>query len=166
MNTILKFDKVILTKELDDKIKKVGDVFEIANILEDSFLLREAKNKVAIGIVSFEDFDKHFVPAENFKGWTRWVQFVGYDGQSDCLYRTNHKKVQVKFVKDKIRAEACCCKGDEFNLSFGIQLAYLRCLNKVMLQKSDELQEEMHRLNKEIYNNIKTERKMINSLDA
>ena len=166
MNTILKFDKVILTKELDDKIKKVGDVFEIANILEDSFLLREAKNKVAIGIVSFEDFDKHFVPAENFKGWTRWTQFVGFDGQSDCFYRTNHKKIQVKFAKDKVRGEACCCKDDEFNLSFGIQLAYLRCLNKAMLKKSNELEKEMYRLNKEIYENLKIERKMINSLDA
>jgi hypothetical protein len=94
------------------------------------------------------------------------MPFMGYDGQGDCFYRTNRKKVQVKFVKDKVRSEACCCKDDEFNLPFGIQLAYLRCLNKAMLQKSDKLQEEMCRLNKEIYNNMKIERKMINSLDA
>lgn len=166
METILKFDRVVLTKELNDKIKKVGDVFEIANILDNSFLLREAKSRVAVGVVNFEDFDKHFVSEENFKGWTRWTQFVGYDGQNDCFYRTNHRKVQVKFVTDKVRGEACCFRGDDFNLSFGIQLAYLRCLNKVMLKKSDELQEEMYRLNKEIYENIKIERKMINSLDA
>ena len=52
METILKFDRVILTKELNDKIKKVGDVFEIANILDNSFLLREAKSRVAVGVVS------------------------------------------------------------------------------------------------------------------
>lgn len=166
MNTILKFDRVVLTKELNDKIKKVGDIFEIANILDNSFLLREAKSRVAVGVVSFDDFDKHFVPEENFKGWTRWTQFIGYDGQNDCFYRTNHKKVQVKFVTDKVRSEACCCKDDEFNLSFGIQLAYIRCLNKAMAKKSDELQEEMNRLNKEIYENLKIERKMINSLDV
>lgn len=166
MNTILKFDRVVLTKELNDKIKKVGDVFEIANILDNSFLLREAKSKVAVGVIDFEDFDKHFIPEPNYKGWTRWTQFSGYDGQSDCFYRTNHKKVQVKFVTDNVRAEACCCKNDEFNLSFGVQLAYLRCLNKAMAKKSDELQEEMNRLNKEIYENLKIERKMINSLDV
>jgi len=167
MDTILKFDRVVLIKELNDKIKKVGDTFEIANILNnDSFLLREAKSKVAVGVVTFEDFDKHFVIESNYKGWTRWTPFMGYDGQNDCFYRTNRKKVQVKFVKDKVRSEACCCKDDEFNLSFGIQLAYLRCSNKAMLQKSDKLQDEMCKLNKEIYNNMKIERKMINSLDA
>ena len=70
MNTTLKFDRVVLTKELNDKFKQIGEVFEIANILEDSFLLRSTKTKVAIGVVNFEDFDKHFVHEENFKGWT------------------------------------------------------------------------------------------------
>jgi hypothetical protein len=166
MDTVLKFDRVVLTKELNDKIKRVGDIFEVANIRDNSFLLRETKSRVVVAVVSFEDFDEYFVPEENFKGWTRWTQFVGYDGQSDCLYRTNHKKVQIKFVKDKVRGEACCCKDDEFNLSFGIQLAYLRCLNKAMLKRSNELEEEMYRLNKEIYENLKIERKMINSLDV
>ena len=166
MNTILKFDRVVLTKELNDKIKKVGDVFEIANILDNSFLLREAKSKVAVGVIDFEDFDKHFVSEENFKGWTRWTQFVGYDGQNDCFYRTNHKKVQVKFEKDKVRSEACCCKGDDFNLSFGINLAYLRCLTKVMRKRADKHQEEVYRLDKEIYNNNKIIKQMINNLGS
>lgn len=165
MDTILKFDKVILTKELDEKFKKVGEEFEIANVLDDSFLLRDTKTRVAIGVVSFEDFDKHFVAAENFKGWTQWTPFAGWNGQTDCFYRTNRKKVQVKFVTDKVRAEACLNKKeDEFNLYFGIQLAYLRCSNKAMAKRSDELQEEMRRLNNEIYDNIRIERKMINSL--
>ena len=61
MNTVLKFDRVILIKELNDKIKKVGDVFEIASILDNAFLLREAKSKIAVGTISFDDFEKHFV---------------------------------------------------------------------------------------------------------
>lgn len=166
MNTILKFDRVVLSKELNDKFKKVGESFEIANIFEDSFLLRETRSKIAVGIVSFEDFDRCFVPEENVKGWTQWTQFVGYDGQSDCFYRTNHKKVQVKFVKDKVRAEACCCKGDEFNLSFGIQLAYIRCLNKAMSSKVKHLYEKVHKFEEEICDNIEFEKKLINSLDA
>lgn len=166
MKTVLKFDRVVLTKELNDKIKKVGDVFEIANILDNSFLLREAKSKVAVGVINFDDFDKHFVPEENFKGWTQWVQFVGFDGQNDTYYRTNRRKIQVKFLTNKVRGEACCCKDDEFNLHFGLQLAYFRCLNKAMAKKINKLQEEIHSLDKEIYDNIKIEKKMINSLNV
>ena len=164
MDTVLKFDRVVLTKELNDKIKKVGEVFEIANVLEDSFLLREAKTKLAVGVIKFYDFDKYFVHEENFIGWTQWQQFVGYDGQSDCMYRTNGKKVQVKFLTDNVRAESCCHSKDDFNLSFGIQLAYLRCLIKAMDKKADEYQEKLHKLNEEILDNIAIEKKMINSL--
>lgn len=171
MNTVLKFDRVILIKELNEKIKKIGDAFEIANILEDSFLLREAKTRIAVGVISFEDFDKHFVSEENFAGWTQWQPFAGYDGQTDCFYRTNRKKVQVKFLTDKVRAEASCCKKDEFSLHFGIQLAYLRCLKKAMNKKIYELQDEAHkiqkeiyRLDKEIYDINQAEKKIINSL--
>lgn len=167
METVLKFDRVILVKELNDKIKKVGDTFEIANVLNNSsFLLRDAKSRVAVGVVSFEDFDKHFVPEENFKGWTNWQPFVGYDGQNDCFYRTNKKRVQVKFVTDKVRAEACCCKDDEFNLSYGIQLAYLRCLKKTISKKVDKLQKEVCQLDKELCDISRAEKQMIGSLDA
>lgn len=165
METVLKFDKCVLVKELNDKIKKVGDTFEIANVLDGSFLLREAKSKVAVGVISFEDFDKHFVPVENFTGWTPWQQIVGFDGQNDAYYRTNRKKVQVKFIADKVRAESFCHKDDDFNLYFGVQLAYLRCLKKAMTQKSEKLQKELYRLDKEIYGIGQAEKKMINLLN-
>lgn len=165
MNTTLKFDKVILTKELNDKFKQVGEAFEIANILKDSFVLRSAKTKVAIGAVSFDDFEKHFVHAENFKGWTNWTQLVGFDGQSDAFYRTNHKKTQIKFVTTKDRAESCCCKDDDFNLGFGIQLAYLRCLNKARARQKEALETELKMVNHELAENEAIIKKMVNSLD-
>ena len=165
METTLKFDRVVLAKELNDKFKKVGDVFEIANILNNSsFLLRDAKNRVAIGIVSFEDFENHFVHEENFKGWTPWIPIVGFDGQSDAMYKTNRKKVIVKFLTDKVRAEACCNKNDDFNLTFGIQVAYLRCLNKALSKKMDKYKEELKSINREITENDRIVEKMINSL--
>lgn len=164
MNTTLKFDRVILTKELNEKFKQIGEVFEIANILEDSFLLRSAKTRVAIGVVSFEDFDKHFIHEEKFKGWTDWTPLTGFDGQSDALYRTNRKKVQVKFLTDKIRAEACRCNKDDFNLSFGIQLAYLRCLNKAREQQRTALNAELAFVEHEIAENESIIKKMVNSL--
>lgn len=157
MNTTLKFDRVVLTKELNDKFKQVGEVFEVANILDNSFLLRDTKTRVAIGVVSFEDFDSHFTAVEKVKGWTPWTQFVGFDGQNDASYRTNGKKVQVRFLTSKIKAEACCCKGDDFNLAFGIRVAYLRCLNKVLTEKKNAAE-------REIAENENILKKMINSL--
>lgn len=164
MDTILKYDRVILTKELNEKIKRVGDVFEIANILDNTFILRDGKTRVAVGIVSFEDFDKHFVHEENFKGWTKWAPLVGFDGQSDCIYRTNRKKTQVKFLTSNVRAESCCCKDDDFNLSFGIETAYLRCLNKARLKQKAEYEEKIKILDREITENEHVLKMMINSL--
>ena len=158
MNTTLKFDRVVLTKELNEKFKQVGEVFEIANILDNSFLLRDSHTRVALGVVSFEDFEKHFVHEENFKGWTPWTQFVGFDGQNDASYRTNGKKVQVRFLTNKVRAEACCCKDDEFNLAFGLRVAYLRCLNKALSEKKMSAE-------RELAENENILKKMINSLD-
>lgn len=167
METTLKFDKVVLVKELNDKIKKVGEVFEIANILDGSFLLRDAKTRVALGVVSFEDFESHFVHAENFKGWTNWTPIVGFDGQTDAYYKTNRKKVMVKFLTDKVRAESCCNNNvNDFNLSFGIQLAYLRCLNKAWAKKKNEYEMQLAAANSEIVDNERIIESMIHSLPA
>lgn len=164
METVLKFDRVILTKELNEKFKKVGEAFEIANILDNSFLLRDAKTRVALGVVGFDDFENCFVHEENFKGWTNWTQFIGFDGQNDIYYRTNRKKVQVKFLTDKTKAESCCNKSDEFNLYFGIQTAYLRCLNKTLEKKKTKLEEELKIINHDVAENNKIMKQMINSL--
>lgn len=171
METVLKFERVILTKELNDKVKKVGDVFEIANVLDGSFLLREAKSKTAVGVVSFEDFDKHFVKEGEFKGWTQWTPLVGFDGQNDVFYRTNMRKTQVKFVKDKVRAESCRNKNDDYNLYLGVQIAYLRCCNKLLnrqhqecYDKKLELEDKMYDIKGEIIENEQILKKMINSI--
>lgn len=164
MNTTLKFDRVVLTKELNEKFKQVGEVFEIANIFDNSFLLRDSKTRVALGVVSFEDFEECFVAEENYKGWTPWTPLVGFDGQSDCFYRTNRKKVQVKFLTTKDRAECCCCKDDEFNLGFGIHLAYLRCLNKARENQKLELEAKLSMVEHEIAENKTIIKKMVNSL--
>lgn len=158
MNTTLKFDRVVLVEELNEKFKQVGEVFEIANIFDNSFLLRDSKTRDALGVVSFEDFNTHFVAEESFKGWTKWQQFIGFDGQNDASYRTNGKKVQVRFLTNKVKAEACCCKDDKFNLSFGLRVAYLRCLNKSLTEK--KLAAE-----REIAENENILKKMINSLN-
>lgn len=162
--SVLKYDKVILIKELGEKMKKVGETFEIASVLDDAFLIRDSRTKVALGVIGFEDFDKYFINEENFKGWTKWSPLVGFDGQSDAFYRSNGKKTQVKFLTDKVRGECCCCKDDDFNLSFGIQLAYLRCLNKARIKQRIELEEKLNMVEHEIAENETIIKKMVNSL--
>lgn len=166
METTIKFDRVILVKELDDKVRKVGECYEIANVLEDSFVLREANSKIAVGVVGFKDFEKYFVHEENFKGWTEWAPITGFDGQTDAYYRTNRRKTQVKFITDNVRAESCLNKVNDFNLYFGIQLAYLRCLNKANSKKATKHEEALKKINIEIVDNTRIMQKMINSLPA
>lgn len=166
MESTLKFDRVILIKELNEKFCKIGEAFEVANILESSFLLRDAKTKVAIGVVSFKDFENHFVHESNFNGWTQWQQFTGFDGQNDCFYKTNRKDVEVKFVTDKVRAKSFLHKDDEFNLSFGLNIAYLRCLNKALAKEKNKHEEELKQINNKIADNERTIQKMINSLNS
>ena len=172
MNTTLKFDPVILIKEMNEKFKKVGKMFEVANVLDDSFLLRDGETKVAIGVVSFKDFEEYFVHEQNFKGWTPWTKMTGFDGQSDCIYRTNRKKTQVKFLTSKVRAESCCSKDDKFNLTFGLQMAYLRCLDKALIKKKieymekiAEYEESITEINRDMADNGRIMQKMINSLE-
>ena len=166
METTLKFDRVILVKELNEKFCKIGEAFEVANILNDnSFLLRDAKTRVALGVVSFSDFENCFVHESNFSGWTKWQQFNGFDNQNDCFYKTNLKDVEVKFVTDKVRAKSFLHKDDEFNLSFGLNMAYLRCVNKALEKKKARYEEELNRINGEMADNERTIQKMINSLE-
>ena len=166
MNSVLKYDRFILTKELNEKVKNIGECYEVANILESSFILRDARSKVAVGVVDFEDFDNHFVKEDNFKGWTPWQQMIGFDGQTDAYYRTNRRKTQVKFLTAKVRGESCCNKVNDFNLTFGIQTAYIRALNKAHEQKKAKLEKELKEINHEIAENNSIMKRMINSLEV
>lgn len=162
----MKFDKVVQTREMNEKFRKVGTVYEIANIIEDAFVLRSVDTKVAIGVVSFDDFDKFFCKQKDFKGWTDWTFFTGFDGQNDCMYRTNFKKTQVMFLTSNVRAESCCDNRDVFNLSTGVRFAYLRALNKAWNIKKSKCdnEEEIKRIDSEIAENKMILKKMINSI--
>ena len=118
-----------------------------------------------MGVVSFEDFEKYFVHEENFRGWTPWTPIVGFDGQSDAFYRTNRKKTQVKFLTDRVKAESCCNKVNDFNLYFGIQMAYRRCLDKALEKQKHEHEEKLKMIKHDIAENEMIMKKMINSLE-
>jgi hypothetical protein len=153
MESTLKYDRVVLTRELNDKFKKVGEVFEIANVFDDYFLLRDGKTRVAIGIVSFEDFDKHFVHEANFKGWTQWTPLTtNYEEGLVMFYRVKDRhKVQVKTSDGFVGESSCNTKfGDEFNLYTGLNLAFLRCVKKVFLNRIEKHQKQLNIYENEI----------------
>jgi hypothetical protein len=165
MNSTLKFDRVVLVKEINEKFRKVGETFEVASISDNGFLLREASSKVAVGVISFEDFERCFVKEGSIKGWTPWTPLTGLGGQKDAFYRTNGKKVQVRFITDKVRAEASCNnKIDEFNLYFGIEIAYLRCCSKVLEREAKEYEEKAKINRCEIADNDKFIENMLRKL--
>lgn len=166
METTLKYDRVILVKELNEKFKQVSKLFEVANILDGSFLLRDAETKVTVGVVNFGDFEKYFVHENDFKGWTSWCPLVGFNGQTDAFYRSNGRRVQVEFLTDKVRAESCCHRDDTFNLSFGIRMAYLRAYNKAMEKQKAKYEEKLKMINHEIGENKTIMKSMIDSLEA
>ena len=100
----------------------------------------------------------------NHKSWTPWSPIVTYSGQTDCFFKTNGKKVIVRFLKDNIRAEACCNKVDEFNLATGVQIAYFRALNKSLNKQKIECEEKIKEINHNIASNNGSIQTLIDSL--
>jgi hypothetical protein len=101
---------------------------------------------------------------ENIKGWTSWTPIFGFDGQSGAFYRTNGRKTQVKFLTDNVRGESCRNKDDDFNLYIGVQIAYLRCMNKALEKKKAAYEEYLKTIEHDIAENKNVLKKMINSL--
>ncbi len=132
---MVKYDKIVLVKEYGN-LKKVGEVFEIANITDTAYIIRDAVKRVAVATIAIDDFDTYFVVKDKLNSWTSWTPLSDKDGVI-AFYRTNCKKVQIK-LHDGTRAEATCNKSDTFDLRLGINIAYLRCLNKMYWKmKSD-----------------------------
>lgn len=160
---ILRNDKVVLIKEMGE-LKIVGETFEVANVTETAVVLRDAKNKIAVGAVDIAVFDQYFKKPEEVKGWTSWQRLVDQLGNTIAFYRTNQKKVQVR-TTDNIRAEATCNKCDEFNLAFGIRLAMTRCEIKMLKHIYSEYTQVMERMSGDIKMKEDMVRKMIKSIE-
>lgn len=167
---IMRNDKVVLIKAMD-ALKKVGETFEVANITETKIILRDVNNKVAVGAIGIDDFEIYFKKAEEVSGWTQWEKLTDRVGNVIAHYRTNGKKVQVR-TPDGYRAETTCNKGDDFNLFFGIQLAYNRCLMKSLndeevslMEAIEDLEDELNVIRSAQSETKHTMKMMINSLE-
>ena len=163
---IFKNDRFVLIKEME-YFNKVGMIYEVANITETAVVLRDVKTKVAVGAVNIDDFDKYFVRPEYVKSWTKWWGMVDTAGNNIGFYRTNLKKVQVRNL-DGIRAEASCNKhyGDEFDLTFGIHLAYARCEDKKLKKLEAEYENALKHIKSDMIENRNMIKRMLRTLDG
>lgn len=142
---IIRNDRVVLIKEMES-LKQVGNAFEVANILDDAIVLRDADTKIAVASVDIKEFDQYFKKVDEVEGWTAWSRMINPVGDMIAEYRTNFKKVEVRITNDMlgypnqkvIRSTATCSQCDEFDISFGIHLAYLRCEQKYLKNEIDE----------------------------
>ena len=146
MNVLIE-DKIVLMKELD-KLDIVGKVYEVGNITNKSVIIRDVKTKMAVGSIDIDLFDEYFEKYNGHGQWTEWCKFY-LDDEVVGIYRTNRKKVQVRSLSGKYRAESSCHKEDKFYLYFGIALAYYRCRIKELKKyerEKEELQKEINRM--------------------
>lgn len=161
---IFKGDKVMLLNEFGNL--NIGEVYEVANIINDTtIVLRNAKTKVAIASIDIEYVDKHFKKFEDKKTWTKWNSMVDPYGNIYLSYRTNGHKVQVKTPDGDYRSEASCGKHDNFNLSFGIKLAHMRCMGKILKNKASQYESELKTINSYITENKNDIKRLIRTLD-
>lgn len=131
-------DKFILMKQMD-RLSSVGSVFEVANIAGDNIVLRDAQTKVAVCSVRIDEIDKYFIKENGRSNWTDWYALADHRGNVVGYYKTNNYKVIAK-MNNGVRAMATCNykHGDEFNLATGIQIAYMRCVNKYLRKSIKE----------------------------
>ena len=128
-------DKVRLIKPMQCGLNDIGEIFNVDSIHDYTDIV--LSNKRTTCFISFREYKEYFenvLQTEN--SWTDWIldeiKFFNYDDgreqKTDCYYRTNGKRVQVK--SGGLRAEACCCKKDQFNLNKGLRLAKMRLMIK------------------------------------
>lgn len=137
---ISKNDRVVLIRECG-KLDKLGVEYEIGDINESYIIIRNVTSKVAVAAVKVNEFDQYFSKRDQMEKWTEWKPLAASLGEGEYLFRTKGNKVEVKTV-DRITGRATCHKDDEFVLSIGLNLAYLRCKNKIITAKLQALQEE------------------------
>lgn len=160
---IVRNEKVVLLKPIKS-LQTVGEIYEIANLTDTAIVLRDVNTKIAVGAISIDDFDKYFAKIEDVKGWTPWQRLVDGASNTIAFYRTNYKKVQVKTVGG-YRSETSCNKCDNFNLYFGIYLAYARCMDKFYNDVKRDYEEGLKNVTSDMIANQNMIKKMINSLD-
>ena len=178
MNVTVK-DNVVLIKEIGS-LKTIGQVYEVARMTEEFIVIRDISSKAAVASINIEEFGNYFTKKNTTNGWTKWADIANPLGNMIAQYRTNNKKVEVRIINDMlgypnkrvIRSTATCNSEDEFNLAFGVQLAYLRCEQKFLKNEINEYNEiirdstnRMKECESRLVENKSIIKKMLSSID-
>lgn len=140
--TIFVGDKLMLLRPYGD-LQNVGSDYMVADIRAGLIILKDPVTRRAVCGISIEELFNYFVKADEHQGWTSWSILTDYLGNAIGHFRTNRKKVQVR-MWDGVKAEACCHRVDNFDLAFGLRLAYLRADAKRVMKAMDELDKQMN----------------------
>lgn len=116
------------------------DIAEVVKILKDngfSVVDEDIESEYKrFHIMKDNEHEKYSNKTVN-RTWTKWylneIRFTdinGKDVRCNYLYRTNGKKVQIKC--GAFKAEATCCKDDEFEIEKGLNLAKKRLVVKYL----------------------------------
>lgn len=108
---------------------------------------------------------KDYKKDEKFTGWTEWHELRDPNENIIAFYRTNYRKVQVRLFNgvNKFRGEAFCNRDDNFNLFFGIQLAYMRAMSKFYKDEIEETEGYLKEIKSTMTDNKNSIKRMINN---
>ncbi len=140
---MIKGDRIKLVKKMG-VFDNIGEICEVTDIQEGGVIYFKFGG-CHLGCMSYDEYEKYFEKVETpvKRTWSKWRQrllnFIDVNRDFRtciCLCRDNGKKVQVKCVgfdkKTICRAEATCCKEDEFDFEKGLELARNRLIVKYL----------------------------------
>lgn len=168
MNVILG-DKVMMIKGMESMCL-VGEMFEVIGITENSIVLGREVDGVAVCAADINTFDQHFAKPKEMNVWTKWQALYDDNYNIYAWYRVRPVKgkveVKVRFggTGTFIRKTATCSQGDEFDLEFGVGLAYNRCMKEAFRRNANVMRESMEYYNSLLVDNKNKTNEMISSL--
>ena len=146
---MIKGDKIKLVRQMGI-FDNIGEICEVINVDENGVIsFRFGKNKINVGCMSYNEFEKYFELVQKTKReWSPWkTERLLYKNLNDCYvaitinYRNNGKKVQAKCSCGKgvvIKAESSCHIEDKFSLNKGLRLAKYRLIVKLLKKEVED----------------------------
>lgn len=134
---MIKGDKIKLVRKMG-VFDNIGEICEVTDIQEGGVICFKFGG-CHLGCMSYDEYEKYFEKVETptKRTWSKWylneIRFTdinGKDVRCNYLYRTNGKKVQIRC--GAFKAEATCCKDDEFEIEKGLNLAKKRLVVKYL----------------------------------
>lgn len=167
MNVILG-DKVMMIRDME-RMNLVGEMFKVTGITENSIVLSREIDGIPVCATDIETFDKYFAKPKEANIWSQWFELYDDSFNVYAWYRVRPAKgkveVKIRFGNEcMIRKTSTCSQDDEFNLEFGIRLAYNRCMKESYKRNAIVMEESMEYYKSLLVDNKNKTNEMIASL--